>query len=147
MQAKLHYGIKRLLIRIILHIASNSCLINYKVRRFLYRFVGVDVGKNVFIGTNCYFDELNLSGIHLGDNCFVTRGGVLLTHFLNPVNGNFELGDVFIGKGCFLGMNSTIVKPIFIGEKSIIGAGSVVTKDIPANVIAAGNPCKVIKER
>ena len=147
MQAKLNYGLKRFFTRIVLHIAADSYLINYRVRRFLYRLAGVNIGKNVFIGTNCYFDELNLKGIYLDDNSFVTRGCVILSHFLNSDDGSFELGNVHSSKGSFLGVNSIITKPVCIGENSIVGAGSIVTKDIPDNVIAAGNPCKVIKNR
>jgi galactoside O-acetyltransferase len=54
---------------------------------------------------------------------------------------------ITIGNNVWIGMNSVIMRGVTIGENSIIGANSVVTKDIPANVIAAGNPCKVIKER
>ena len=147
MQAKLNYVLKRFFTRIVLHMASDSNLINYRVRRFLYRLVGVNIGKNVFIGTNCYFDELNLKGIYLDDSCFVTRDCVILSHFMNSKDGSFELGTVRLSKGAFLGVNSIISKPVSIGVNSIVGAGSIVTKDIPDNVIAAGNPCKVIKSR
>ena len=55
--------------------------------------------------------------------------------------------SVYIEKNVWIGMNVIILKGVTIGENSIIGAGSVVTKDIPANVIAAGVPCKIIKNR
>ena len=53
---------------------------------------------------------------------------------------------VTIGNNCWIGANSVICPGVTIGENTVIGAGSVVTKDIPANVVAAGNPCKVIRE-
>ena len=84
--------------------AGNSCLINYKVRRFIYKMCGVH-------------------------------------------NGSFDLGDVHIGKNTFIGINTIIVKPVAIGSNVILGGGSVVVSDIPDNVIAVGNPCKVIKGR
>ena len=60
---------------------------------------------------------------------------------------NIEKGKpIIIGKNVWIGGNVTICPGVKIGDKSVIGAGSVVTKDIPANVMAAGNPCKVIKE-
>ena len=52
-----------------------------------------------------------------------------------------------IGNNVWIGMNSIIMRGVTIGDNTIIGAGSIVTRDIPANVIAAGNPCRVIKER
>lgn len=59
---------------------------------------------------------------------------------------NFSLEKVDIGDDVFVGMNTLITKPIKIGNKSIVGGGSVITKDIPSNVLACGVPCKVIKE-
>ncbi|MDP3115406.1 MAG: DapH/DapD/GlmU-related protein [Candidatus Cloacimonadaceae bacterium] len=53
---------------------------------------------------------------------------------------------IYIEDNVWIGLNVLVMKGVTIGQNSIIGAGSVVTKDIPANVIAAGNPCKVIKE-
>lgn len=53
---------------------------------------------------------------------------------------------VYIGKDVFIGMISLVLKGVTIGNGAVIGAGSVVIKDIPANVIAAGNPAKVIKQ-
>ena len=53
---------------------------------------------------------------------------------------------VTIGDNCWIGANSVICPGVTIGENSVIGAGSVVTRDIPANSVAAGNPCKVIRE-
>jgi acetyltransferase-like isoleucine patch superfamily enzyme len=53
---------------------------------------------------------------------------------------------VVIGDNVWLGVNSVVLKGVTIGKNSVIGANSVVTRDIPPNVIAAGNPCKVIKQ-
>ena len=57
----------------------------------------------------------------------------------NPNTGSYDRGKVHICKGAYLGMNNLVVKPVTIGERAIIGAGSVVTKDIPANEVWAGN--------
>ena len=55
-------------------------------------------------------------------------------------------GKIIIGNNCFIGARSTILPGVTIGDNTIIGAGSVVTKDIPSNVVAVGNPCKIIKD-
>ncbi len=54
--------------------------------------------------------------------------------------------DVIIGKRVFVGANSIILKGVTIGDNAVIGAGSVVTKSVPANAIAAGNPCRIIRQ-
>jgi galactoside O-acetyltransferase len=60
-----------------------------------------------------------------------------VTQYNKPVN---------IGKNCWMGAGAIILPGITIGDNTVIGAGSVVTKDIPANVVAVGNPCKVLRE-
>ena len=57
------------------------------------------------------------------------------------------MGEVHIGKRVFIGMNTLIVSPVSVGDGAVVGAGSVVTKDIPTDEIWAGNPAKFIKKR
>ena len=65
----------------------------------------------------------------------------------NPIidQKNRKSAPVVIGEDCFIGAGTTILKGVTIGDRVVIGAGSVVTKSIPADCIAAGNPCRVIK--
>jgi acetyltransferase-like isoleucine patch superfamily enzyme len=108
-------------------------------------------GGNITIGNNCGF-----SGVSIISGCSVTIGNNVLCG-ANVIIGDrnnhenifkeFKPEPVTIGDNVWVGMNSVIMKGVTIGENSIIGANSVVTKSIPANVIAAGSPCKVIKER
>ena len=70
-------------------------------------------------------------------------------HPIHPVsrNSGYEYGlPITIGDNVWLGGNVVVTPGVTIGENSVIGAGSVVVKDIPANVVAAGNPCKVVRE-
>lgn len=101
------------------------------------------------IGNNCGF-----SGTVIGAYKFIKIGNdvrcganTLITdsdwHLDDPRIGEPE--EVIIGDNVWLGINTVVLKGVTIGENSIIGANSVVTKNIPANVIAAGNPCKVLK--
>lgn len=108
-------------------------------------------GGNIAIGNNCGF-----SGVSIISGCSVTIGNNVLCG-ANVIIGDrnnhenifkeFKPEPVNIGDNVWVGMNSVIMKGVTIGENSIIGANSVVTKSIPANVIAAGSPCRVIKER
>lgn len=120
-------------------------------RRFLFvKWGGVKLtGSEYYIGRNVIFDTLCPERIRIDDNVHITSGCVLLTHYLDTsyCGIKWEYGDIHICKNAFIGMNTIICKPCTIGEGAIVGAGSVVTKDIPANEIWGGNPAKFIKKR
>lgn len=107
------------------------------------------VGESVLINYNCVF--LDAAPITLGDNCFIGPmvGMYTVNHPLDAErrNAGYVYGKpITLGKNVWLGGGCTILSGVTIGDNSVIGAGSVVTKDIPANVIAAGNPARVIRE-
>ena len=80
----------------------------------------------------------------------LTMRCVVLAHFLDTKTERgrkWSTGNVILRKGCFVGCGSIITNPVEIGEHSIVGAGSVVTKDIPPYEIWAGNPAHFIKKR
>lgn len=113
---------------------------------------GCQIGKNVdFAGTPNFGSEPYL--IKIGDNTTISFDVAFVTHdaatrvIRNLPDGNSStgyFGSIVIGKNCFIGCRTTILAGVHIGDNSIIGAGSIVNRDIPANTIAAGNPCKVI---
>ena len=112
-------------------------------------------GKNVHFGKNVYanFNLTMVDDTHIyvgdvvmfGPNvCVATAGHPILPELREKAyQYNFP---VKIGKNCWIGAGAVIVPGVTIGENTVIGAGSVVTKDIPANVVAVGNPCKVLRE-
>lgn len=109
----------------------------------------VHIGESVLINYNCVF--LDAAPITIGDNCFIGPmvGMYTVNHPLDPErrNDGYVYGrPITLGKNVWLGGGCTILSGVTIGDNSVIGAGSVVTKDIPANVIAAGNPARVIRE-
>lgn len=109
----------------------------------------VHIGENVLINYNSVF--LDAAPITVGDNSFLgpMTGLYTVSHPLDAERRNegFVSGrPITIGKNVWMGGGCTVLPGITIGDNSVIGAGSVVTKDIPANVIAAGNPAKVLKE-
>lgn len=118
-----------------------------KVRPWFVKMGGVDLSdyKSVFIGSNVIFDTLRPDLIHIAGNTIITTGTVILSHFYNTSTKKFEFGDVFIGRNVFIGCNSIVCKPIEIGDCSIIGAGSILTKNIPAHQLWCGNPAIFIK--
>lgn len=107
-------------------------------------------GCRCFIGHNVTFDAAYPNQIIIGDHVHITAGCVLLTHYLDVGKNGIKWlhdGNIVLEDGCFLGINTIITKPLTIGRNSVVGAGSVVTKDIPPNEVWAGNPARFIKRR
>lgn len=116
--------------------------------------VRIDYGVNVHIGDNFYanYDSifLDVAPIEFGDNVmFAPRVGLYTaTHPIDPGVRNRGLEyakPIKIGSNSWLGANTTVLPDVTIGENVVIGGGSVVTNDIPDNVVAYGNPCRVIR--
>lgn len=113
-----------------------------------------DYGYFITIGENFYANYnltiLDTAEVKIGDNVFIGPN-VNIYAATHPIdkerrNQNLEKGiPVIIGNSVWIGGNVTILPGVSIGDNTVVGAGSVVTKSLPANVVAAGNPCKVIK--
>ncbi len=109
----------------------------------------IEVGKNFFANYNCMI--LDVARVVIGDNCQMAPNVAIYTagHPVHPDTRNtaYEYGiEVTIGDNVWIGGNTVICPGVHIGSNTVIGAGSVVTRDIPDWVIAAGNPCRVIRE-
>lgn len=107
------------------------------------------IGKNFFANYNCTI--LDVAKVEIGDNVLLAPNVAIYTagHPIHPVAraSGYEYGiEVKIGNNVWIGGNTVINPGVTIGDNTVIGSGSVVTKDIPANVIAVGNPCRVIRE-
>ena len=113
-----------------------------------------DYGSNIFVGKNCFINYnctiLDNGRVTLGDNCMLAPNVSIYTagHALYPDSRamGYEYGiEVTIGNNVWIGGNTVILPGVHIGDNVVVGAGSVVTKDIPDWSFAAGNPCKVIR--
>jgi len=107
------------------------------------------VGENFYANLDCIFLDVNI--ITIGDNVMLGPRVGLYTAG-HPIdkdvrNSGLEFGlPIQIGDNVWIGANSIVMPGVTIGNNSIIGAGSVVTKDIPSDVVAVGNPCKVLRK-
>jgi len=107
-------------------------------------FIGpfVEIQKGVKIGNNCRIQSHTFicEGVTIEDNVFIGHG-VMFVNDLYPMQPKEKWGKILVKKGAVIGTNSTIL-PCTIGEYALVGAGSVVTKDVLAQVIVKGNPAK-----
>ena len=152
------YKIKQYLNRCIETYKSNLRNLNNKIvtsDEFIayLRSQGIRIGDNVFFQspqTACV-DVTRPLLVEIGDNCIILENFLLLTHDnITKVFGNIyheflpSSGSVTIGNNVYFTRNCAVLKGVTIGDNCIIGFGSVVTKDIPANSVAVGAPAKVI---
>lgn len=145
--------------RFLLKYVMNSWLLSplapRKVRPWVLRKIGCHVGKDVFIGDRVWVDSGHADLIYIEDHAHVTGLTVLLCHkreLSDYYMGDdyaklpYKTGEIHLGRGCSTGTGTLIMPGVTIGDGAIVGAGSLVTKDIPAWTIAIGRPAKVVKE-
>ncbi len=124
---------------------------NSKIGTFVEIQKNASVGKNTKISSHTFICE----GVHIGDNVFIGHN-VTFINDKYPRSANADgsmqteadwaVVETFIKNGASVGSSSTILCGVTVGENAIVGAGAVVTKDVPPNTIVAGVPAKVIKK-
>lgn len=126
-----------------------------KIRPWVLKKVGCHVGKGCFIGDTVKIDTGHADMITLEDGVSVAGGTRLLCHqrdFKDYFVGSdymklgYTIKPIVLKKGCLIGMESFVLPGVTVGEGAIVGAGSLVTKDVPAWTIATGRPAKVVKD-
>ena len=116
----------------------------------------VEVQKNARVGRRCKISSHTFicEGVEIEDNVFIGHGVTFINDSYPRATGaggslqteaDWKVEQTRVCKGASIGSGSTILSKITVGENAIVGAGSVVTKDVPANAIVAGNPAKVLR--
>jgi maltose O-acetyltransferase len=109
--------------------------------------VNIHLGARAFVNANCVF--LDCAEIRIGDNFQAGPGVQLLTpeHPLEAVarRGEETARPIFIGHDVWIGGGAIVLAGVTVGDRSVIGAGAVVTKDVPSDVVVVGNPAKIVR--
>ena len=129
--------------------------ISYNLRPWLWRMVGVNSKGKFRVGYDVYFDVGNANLIWIEDGVWIASRCLIICH--KRILKDYYYGDdynklpfkqmpVVLKRGCCIGMGSIIMPGVTVGEGAIVGAGSVVTRDVPPYTIATGSPAVVIRE-
>lgn len=115
---------------------------------------GVDTTGNFKVGYGVYFDAGNAEHIHVEDGVWIAAETLFLCHrrVINDYSVGddynklgYKIEDIYLKKGCCIGMKSIVMPGVTVGEGAIVGVGSMVTKDVPPYSVVVGNPAKVVK--
>jgi acetyltransferase-like isoleucine patch superfamily enzyme len=137
-----------------LHVVARYAPLPPATRVSLHRLRGVRVGRRVFIGTEVFIDDAVPSSVTIEDDVTVIAQSTILGHTYYPVHFHRLLGDeserqalrTVIRRGAYLGLRSTVLAGVTVGEYAIVGAGSLVTADVPPYTMVVGVPAKVVRE-
>jgi acetyltransferase-like isoleucine patch superfamily enzyme len=147
-QSKLKFIWKKLRNHVFETLAYN-CPIN-SIRIKLHKWRGVNIGKNVLIGLRVTIDHSYPEYVYIEDDVSLAGNNYILAHS-NPYPHFKEVlpsyvAPVVLKRGCWLGIGSTVLPGVTIGDEAVVATGSVVTKDVAARSIVAGVPAKEMKK-
>jgi len=117
----------------------------------------VEIQKNSSVGKNCKISSHSFicEGVHIDDNVFIGHNVTFINDkYPRSTNGDgslqqesdWKVVETFVKKGASVGSSATILCGVTIGENAVVGAGAVVTRDVPANAVVAGVPAKIIRQ-
>lgn len=113
-------------------------------------FIGpfVEITRNTIVGDNCIIEShaFLCDSVTLEDNVFISHGAMFTNDLYPNVGVHVEYLPTLVKKNASIGTNSTIIAGVTIGEHSVVGAGAVVSKNVPPYSIVAGNPARILKQ-
>lgn len=135
-----------------LHIWARRC-IHPGLRLWLYRRMGVRIGRNVFVGLDSYLDCQFPELIEIEDDVTVAFRVTIVVHDdarridgVEPGAGDGTVGAVVLKRGCYLGAGCLVLPGVTVGERAVVGAGAVVTRDVPPETVVVGVPARFLKQ-
>jgi acetyltransferase-like isoleucine patch superfamily enzyme len=136
----------------LLHAAARYLPMHPAWRVKIHRWRGVKIGEGVFIGSEVFIDNTYPDSIVVEDYVAIASGAFIVGHFIMPSHFSRVLGKdrgvkrgVVLKKGCYIGPKSIITDGVTVGTCSVVGAGSVVTRDVAPYSVVVGNPAKVVR--
>ena len=135
-----------------LHILARFC-IHGGLRVALYRWMGVPIGRHVYVGMDTWLDDQFPELIRIEDDVVISFRVTVVVHDDARRMDRIEAGQlegtvapVVLKKGCYLGAGALVLPGVTVGEKAVVAAGAVVTRDVPPRVVVGGVPARVLKE-
>ena len=142
-------GLLRIFYQKVVHILARFC-IHGGLRVALYRAMGMNIGHHVYIGQDSYLDDQFPELIVLEDDVVVSFRVTIAVHDdarrmdrVEPGQLEGTVAPVILRRGCYVGAGALLLPGVTIGERAVVGAGAVVTRDIPPGTIALGVPARV----
>ena len=134
-----------------LHIWARTC-IHPGLRLWMYRAMGIGIGRHVFIGLDTYLDCQFPELIEIEDDVTISFRVTVIVHddarrltHVEAGAGNGTVAPVRLRRGCYLGAGCMLLPGVTVGERAVVAAGAVVTRDVPADTIVAGVPARVLR--
>ncbi len=123
-------------------IRENIRLVVIFIKQFYYtKIYGMNIAPDARISFGAKLDKTHPNGINIGSETYIASGALIFTH---DFSRSLKC-DTFIGSKCFIGANAIIMAGVRIGDEVVVGSGTIITKDVPSNVIVAGNPAKIVR--
>jgi acetyltransferase-like isoleucine patch superfamily enzyme len=142
----------RTFVQKVLHILARFCILP-GVRLALYRMMGISIGRNVFVGLDTWLDDQFPELIRVEDDVTISFRVTVVVHDdarrmdrTTPGAGDGTVAPVILERGCYLGAGALILPGVRVGERAVVGAGAVVTRDVPAGKVVVGVPAHVVKD-
>lgn len=145
-------GLLRILVQKVLHQWARVSIPS-GLRLLLYRAMGVAIGRNVFVGLDTWLDDQFPELIEIEDDVTVSFRVTIVVHddarrmnAVIPGAGDGTVAPVRLKRGCYLGAGCMILPGVTVGERAVVGAGAVVTRDVPPGKLVLGVPARVARD-